>query len=87
MPFWSGYERNLDSEVADMSNVSEGPFAGSITAALYLRRFVKRAKRFAHFDIYGWRPVPRPLGPKGGEPHAARAMLAVLQARYGKAGA
>src|SRR5688572_26584800 len=53
MPFWSSYEASLDSAVADMSNVSDGPFAGSVTAALFLRRFVKQARRFAHFDIYG----------------------------------
>jgi leucyl aminopeptidase len=78
MPFWSGYERNLDSEVADMNNVYDAPFAGSVMAALFLRRFVRNARRFAHFDIYGWRPAARPLGPKGGEPQAARAMLEVL---------
>ncbi len=58
MPFWSGYERQLDSAVADMNNVYDAPFAGSVTAALFLRRFVKQRKRFAHFDIYGWRPAP-----------------------------
>ena len=79
MPFWAGYEKTLDSEVADMGNVSESPFAGSIVAALFLRRFVKRARRFAHFDIYAWRQAQRPLGPKGGEPHGARAMLAVIE--------
>ena len=82
LPFWSGYEKMLDSEVADMGNVSEGGFAGSIIAALFLRRFVKRARRFAHFDIYGWRQSQRPLGPKGGEPQAARAMLHVLERLY-----
>jgi leucyl aminopeptidase len=80
LPFWSGYEANLDSTVADMNNVSEGPFAGSVTAALFLRRFVKQARRFAHFDIFGWRPAPKPLGPKGGEVQAARAMFDVLRA-------
>ena len=63
-----------------MNNVSEAPFAGSVTAALFLRRFVKQARRFAHFDIYGWRPAPKPLGPKGGEPQAARAVFEVLRA-------
>jgi leucyl aminopeptidase len=80
MPLWSGYEGNLDSAVADMNNVSDGPFAGSVTAALFLRRFVKHARRFAHFDIYGWRPATKPLGPKGGEVQAARAVFEVLQA-------
>jgi len=79
MPLWSSYEATLDSPVADMSNVSDGPFAGSVTAALFLRRFVKHAHRFAHFDIYGWRPAPKALGPKGGEVQAARAMLEVLR--------
>ena len=79
MPFWSGYERNLDSEVADMNNVSDGPFAGAITAALFLNRFIARDRRYAHIDLYGWRPSPRPLGPKGGEPQAARAVFAALK--------
>ncbi|MDZ4843775.1 MAG: leucyl aminopeptidase family protein [Hyphomicrobium aestuarii] len=78
MPLWPGYERGLDSEVADMGNVSDSPFAGAITAALFLRRFVKNTRRFAHFDLYGWRPAPRPLGPKGGEPQTARTVFDVL---------
>jgi leucyl aminopeptidase len=82
MPFWSGYEASLDSQVADVSNVSDGPFAGSVTAALFLRRFVRHARRFAHFDIYGWRPSAKPLGPKGGEVQAARAVLEVLRAEH-----
>jgi leucyl aminopeptidase len=80
MPFWSGYEASLDSPVADMNNVSDAPFAGSVTAALFLRRFVRQARRFAHFDIYGWRPSGKPLGPKGGEAQAARAVFEVLRA-------
>lgn len=86
MPLWKGYDRNLDSEVADMNNVSDGPFAGSVTAALFLRRFVRNARSFAHLDIYGWRPSARPLGPKGGEPNAARAVFEVLRQTYGTAG-
>jgi leucyl aminopeptidase len=81
MPFWTGYEATLDSPVADMNNVAEGTFAGSVTAALFLRRFVKQARRFAHFDIYGWRAAAKPLGPKGGEVQAARAMFDVLRAK------
>jgi leucyl aminopeptidase len=79
MPFWSSYEANLDSAVADMNNVSESPFAGSVTAALFLRRFVKQAARYVHLDIYGWRQAAKPLGPKGGEPQAARAIFEVLR--------
>ncbi len=79
LPFWPGYEASLDSPVADMNNVSDGPFAGSVTAALFLRRFVRQARTYAHFDIYGWRPAPKALGPKGGEPQAARAMFELLR--------
>jgi leucyl aminopeptidase len=84
MPFWPGYEANLDSAVADMNNVSESPFAGSVIAALFLRRFVKQATRFVHFDIYGWRQAAKPLGPKGGEAQVARAMFEVLRAAHAR---
>jgi leucyl aminopeptidase len=50
-----------------------------VTAALFLRRFAENARRFAHFDIYGWRPTARALGPKGGEPQGARALFEVLR--------
>ncbi len=75
LPFWPGYERHLESGIADMNNVSDSPFAGAITAALFLRRFAGNTRRFAHFDLYGWRPAARPLGPKGGEPQTARALF------------
>jgi leucyl aminopeptidase len=80
MPFWTGYESMLDSPVADMNNVSDSTFAGSVTAALFLRRFVKQARRFAHLDIYGWRQAAKALGPKGGEVQGARALFEVLRA-------
>ncbi len=82
MPLWSGYDAFLDSPVADLNNVSEGPFAGSIVAALFMRRFVRRARCFAHFDIYGWRPALKPLGPRGGEVQGVRAVFAGLEQRY-----
>jgi leucyl aminopeptidase len=79
LPLWDGYRRHLDSDIADINNVWESPFAGAITAALFLKRFVKNARRFAHFDLYGWRPAARPLGPKGGEPQTARAVMEHLR--------
>ncbi len=82
MPFWPGYERHLDSEVADMNNVYDSPFGGAITAALFLRRFAAKAKRYVHIDMFGWRPASRPLGPKGGEAHAARAVFEALRRRF-----
>ena len=79
LPLWDGYRRHLASDIADINNVWESPFAGAITAALFLRRFVRKARRFAHFDLYGWRPAARPLGPKGGEPQTARSVMEQLR--------
>jgi leucyl aminopeptidase len=78
LPLWPGYDSKLDSPIADMNNVWEAPFAGSITAALFLKRFVVRTQRFAHFDLFGWRPTGNALGPRGGEPQVARALYAML---------
>ncbi|HRD77355.1 MAG TPA: leucyl aminopeptidase family protein [Hyphomicrobiaceae bacterium] len=84
LPMTTPYESWLDSPVADMNNVAEGGFAGSIVGAMFLKRFVKRAKRFAHFDIYGWRPAAKPIGPKGGEPQGARAVFEWLKRTHGR---
>ncbi|MGI9523132.1 MAG: leucyl aminopeptidase family protein [Hyphomicrobiaceae bacterium] len=80
LPFWSGYDRNLEHGAGDFNNISEGGFGGAITAALFLKRFVSKTNRYVHFDLYGWRSAAKPLGPKGGEPHVARAMLQVIEA-------
>ena len=81
LPLWPAYDRNLDSDVAEINNVYESPFAGAITAALFMKRFVKKTRSYAHFDIYGWRPKAKPTGPKGGDPQAARLMLDVIERR------
>lgn len=83
LPLWGGYERLLDSKIADVNHVSSGPFAGSITAALFLGRFVEKAAAWAHFDIYAWNPSARPGRPEGGEAQAARLAYALARARYG----
>lgn len=82
MPLWSPYGRMLESRVADINNAAEGGFAGSITAALFLKRFVAQARSFAHFDIFAWTPAARPGRPQGGEAQAIRALFALLKARY-----
>jgi leucyl aminopeptidase len=83
LPLWRNYDRLLDSRTADMNNVSGGGHAGAITAALFLRRFVEKAKSYAHFDIFAWTPSARPGRPEGGEAHAIRAIYALLKERYG----
>ena len=62
------------SKIADVNHISSGPFAGSITAALFLRRFVEQAKTWAHLDIYAWNPSTKPGRPEGGEVQGARAL-------------
>ena len=81
MPLWRPYDSMLDSKVADFNNVSSGGFAGAITAALFLRRFVE-ARSWLHFDIFAWNASAKPARPEGGELMAARALFAVLKERY-----
>lgn len=79
MPLWQPYMKNLSSRVADINNVTSDSFAGSVTAALFLSRFVERAKTWAHFDIYGWTPAAKPGYPIGGEAQGIRALYEVLK--------
>ncbi len=83
MPLWRGYESMLESKIADIRNAGTGGFAGSISAALFLRRFVTAAKSWVHIDVYAWTPTAKPGRPEGGECQAARALYALLAARYG----
>ena len=83
LPLWRPYEAMIEGTVGDISNSgSGGGMAGSITAALFLRRFVDKAKAWAHFDVYAWNPKPRAHGPAGGEVQAARALFELLTERY-----
>ena len=84
LPLWDGYDDMLKSDTADITNSPAGGFAGSITAALFLRRFVPKEINWAHFDTFAWRPAPRPGRPKGGAALGLRASWAMLEARYGK---
>jgi leucyl aminopeptidase len=85
LPLWTPYQSQLDSKFADMNNTG-GPMAGSITAALFLRRFVSAARAHVHFDIFAWNSSTRPARPEGGEVQAARLMYSLLKERYGSQG-
>jgi leucyl aminopeptidase len=82
MPLWSEYEDDLSSKVADLANASATSFAGSIIAALFLRRFVAAATPWLHLDLYAWNGKERPGRPVGGETQTVRALYRLLAARY-----
>ena len=77
MPFHDPYETMIEPGIADLDNAPKGGFAGCITAALFLRRFVSDSP-YAHFDIYGWQPADAPARPKGGTGQATRALFGAL---------
>jgi leucyl aminopeptidase len=81
LPLWAGYDRWLDSSVADLSNISSRPHAGAITAALFLQRFVAPGIPWAHFDLYAWNDQSSPGRPEGGEAFAMRAVYSAVAER------
>jgi leucyl aminopeptidase len=81
MPLWDAYEGDMDSPIADLKNTGDGAFAGSIYAALFLRRFVSAAA-WAHFDIFAWSPKEKPARPQGGDAQALRATWKVIKQRF-----
>ena len=83
MPLWQPYAESLSSPVADINHISSGPpMAGSITAALYLKKFVEHAGAFVHIDLFAWNPQRRPGRPEGGECQSVRGLFRWLEGRY-----
>jgi leucyl aminopeptidase len=81
MPLWRPYLRYLTSNVADIANSGPSRMAGSLTAALYLERFVPPQQKWAHLDVYAWNDSDRPGRPTGGEAQGLRAAYAMLKLR------
>jgi leucyl aminopeptidase len=86
LPFWAPYDEMLASRIADVSHISNTPFAGSVTAALFLKRFVEKASIYAHFDLFAWTPSARPGRPQGGEAQVARLIFETIERRFAKSG-
>ncbi|WP_417671005.1 leucyl aminopeptidase family protein [Roseibium sp.] len=84
LPLWQPYMKYLDSKVADINhiNTSGAGFAGAITAALFLSRFVENTGSWVHFDIYGWTPMEKPGKPAGGEAQGIRCLFDVIAEKY-----
>jgi leucyl aminopeptidase len=85
MPLWQPYDALLDSRIGDVASIAPDPMAGSVMAALFLKRFVADAKIYTHFDIYGWVSRAQPAKPVGGEPQCARAAFEYFKGKFPKA--
>ena len=81
MPLWAPYADMLDSDIADTAN-SGGTFAGAVTAALFMQKFVPDDVPWVHLDTYAWRPISKPGRPKGGEALGLRAVFRYLADKY-----
>ncbi len=84
LPLYMGYDKDIRSRAADITNAPAGGMAGSITAALFLKRFVTQTKKWAHFDIYGWSLSERPHSSIGGEAQAIRALFHYISRSFAK---
>jgi leucyl aminopeptidase len=82
LPFWSGYDDEFSSKIADINNVSSTGFSGAIIGALFLRRFVSQAKNWVHIDMYAWNGKERPGRPIGAEPQCIRALYVYIKTRF-----
>ncbi|HEV7139310.1 MAG TPA: leucyl aminopeptidase family protein [Steroidobacteraceae bacterium] len=82
LPLWPGYEEELASKVADLGNVAATPFAGSIIAALFLKRFVTETRNWLHLDLYAWNGKERPGRPVGAEAQCVRGLFQLIRSRY-----
>jgi len=82
LPLHEGYRDMLKSDIADINNSGSSGFAGAITAALFMDKFVPKGMDWAHFDTFAWRPLSKPGRPKGGDALGLRAAWHMLQGRY-----
>lgn len=81
MPFWDRYNGYLESDIADVNHAASTPFAGSITAALFLKRFAGQVP-YTHIDTFAWTPAPLPGRPKGGEVLTMRALFRAIRDEF-----
>ena len=83
MPLWAGYDDDLGSKVADVSNVASHAFAGAIIGGLFLQRFVPRTRQWLHLDLHAWNTRERPGRPVGAEAQCARLIYRLVRSRFG----
>lgn len=84
MPLFKPYRKLIESKVADINNSADSPYAGSITAALFLQEFVSPGIPWVHLDLMAWNTSARPGRPEGGEAMGMRAVAAFIEGRFSK---
>lgn len=82
LPLWKGYAKYVNSSIADVTNTPNYGFAGSITAALFLERFITGKTPWVHIDSYAWNAESTPGRPVGGEALGLRALFTYLQTTF-----
>lgn len=83
LPMGESYDREIDSEIADVKNVGSGKGGGSITAAQFLKRFVNNVL-WAHLDIanVAWQKQDHPLTGKGATGFGVRLLNEFIKRNY-----
>lgn len=84
LPLHQPYRKLIKGQIADLNNAGNKPFAGSITAALFLESFVEKKTDWVHLDVFGWNDESRPGRPRGGEATAVRPLFEMITKRFGK---
>lgn len=82
LPLWQPYKDFLKSKVADTNNIG-GSYAGAITAALFLEKFVDKGIPWVHIDTFAWNPSSKPGRPEGGEALGMRSSYDMIKNRFG----
>lgn len=85
LPMGKAYDKDVNSDIADVKNVGSGRGAGSITAAQFLERFVNKTP-WAHLDIAGmaWDKAEKPLTGKGATGYGVRLLNEFLVKNFEK---
>ncbi len=78
MPFFEPYGKWLNNDISDINNSPNTPFAGSIVAAEFLKKFITNTKTYLHFDVYSWNNGTNANIPKGGAAQGIRAIYQLL---------
>ena len=79
MPLHKPYAKMLESPIADLNSAPGSPYAGAITAALFLERFAGDKIKWAHIDLMAYNLSSKPGRPEGGEAQAVRAIFRVIE--------